>query len=307
MSKESALYKKGRQAQIIYEDLLKRFSVQPIPTTFVADDRRKVQFQKECVKANPYPFPINIKVRKERQEAIRLLFDEETIVQTPAIAAALAVCSTLATQIGGLRGDDISGSETVCDLAFAGVQALRVYMMDYDNKEFSKIRSASSTRVKGAFDGTVETGKYRTRDGKFVSFHVYYQSQQKKLVKALGLTKPSEKFTVFSKKKDMTQIAEKVAQFDAAALEELAFDCGATGCMLRTRQEWESTLVGNAVGAHFQRSRYTDTGLGSAKLERSAVRREGIGSDPYYCRTSVLPPVGRIRRKCTSCPSRQVH
>ncbi len=53
--------------------------------------------------------------------------------------------------------------------------------------------------------------------------------QQRKLVKALGLSKPSEEFTVLSKKKDIQLVAEAVSKYKAQELEELAFACGATG------------------------------------------------------------------------------
>ena len=35
------LEKKAAQAQVIYEDLIRRFEIDSIPTTFVADDRRE--------------------------------------------------------------------------------------------------------------------------------------------------------------------------------------------------------------------------------------------------------------------------
>ena len=42
--------------------------------------------------------------------------------------------------------------------------------------------------------------KFRARDGRDVSFHVYYQSQQERLVKALGLAKPSSEYGFFTMK-----------------------------------------------------------------------------------------------------------
>ena len=35
------LEKKAKQAQVIYEDLITRFGIKTIPTTFVADGRRE--------------------------------------------------------------------------------------------------------------------------------------------------------------------------------------------------------------------------------------------------------------------------
>jgi crotonobetainyl-CoA:carnitine CoA-transferase CaiB-like acyl-CoA transferase len=249
MAKETVLAKKARESQLIYADLTKRFSIDSIPTTFIADERREKQFMDACRKANPYPFPLNLVLLKNRKASMKALFEDEKIVQTPAIAAALAACSSLAAEIGGLRGDDVAGAQTYCDVAYAGMQAIRLFMMDYDDKKFAKLRGKSSARVKCAFDGTCEEGKFKAKDGRYVSFHVYYQSQQKKLVKALNLPKPSEKFTLFTRGKDKKLIESVVSQYDAQDLEELAFDCGATGCMLRNRQEWESTDVGKAIVA----------------------------------------------------------
>lgn len=249
MSENSVLTKKARQAQIIYDDLMERFEIQSIPTTFIAGGKREQQFKAACKKANPFPMPYKFMLLKNRKKAMRLLFEDEKIVQTPAIAAALSAISSLAVEIGGLRGDDISTAENYCDVAFAGLQALRVYMVDYDNKEFARVRVNSSASVKNAFDSTERTGKYLAGDGRYVSFHVFYKSQQRKLVKALNLPKPAEEFTALSKKKDMKLISSVTAKHTAQDLEELAFDCGATGCMLRTRQEWESTEVGKAVMA----------------------------------------------------------
>lgn len=48
-------------------------------------------------------------------------------------------------------------------------------------------------------------------------------------------------------KKDLREIAAKVATMDAMELEDLSFDCGACGCMIRSREEWEASEVGKAV------------------------------------------------------------
>lgn len=103
----------------------------------------------------------------------------------------------------------------------------------------------SAIRVNNALNGSMH--KFRARDGRDVSFHVYYQSQQERLVKALGLRKPSSEYGFFSLKKDMKEIAAAVAAKDAMELEDLSFDCGACGCMIRSREEWEASEVGKAV------------------------------------------------------------
>lgn len=153
----------------------------------------------------------------------------------------------MATEIGSLRGDDVAGAETVCDVAFAGLQAIRLYMADHSGKEFTKARVKSATMVNNALNGSFY--KYRAKDGRDVSFHVYYQNQQQRLVKALGLSKPSEKYAMLSIKKDRKEIAEITARSTALELEELAFDCDTCGCMIRSREEWESSEVGKAVKA----------------------------------------------------------
>lgn len=55
MSTQSVLTKKARQAQVIFEDLVKRYGIKPIPTTFVAQPGREAQFNKSCFQANPFP------------------------------------------------------------------------------------------------------------------------------------------------------------------------------------------------------------------------------------------------------------
>lgn len=59
-------------------------------------------------------------------------------------------------------------------------------------KEFTRSRVQSAIRVNNALNGSMH--KFRARDGRDVSFHVYYQSQQERLVKALGLAKPSSEY-----------------------------------------------------------------------------------------------------------------
>ncbi|MEA4946733.1 MAG: CoA transferase [Oscillospiraceae bacterium] len=241
----TALKKKAEQSQVIYEDLVKRFDIKSVPTAFVADDRRMGQFAKACVTANPFPAPFGSVLISKRIPGVKKLFESETVLQTPAISAVLAACSSVAIEIGALRGDDVSGAETYCDVAFAGLQAIRLYMADYGGKEFRMKRLHSAMRVDNAFNGSFY--KYRAKNGRDVSFHVYYQSQQKKLAEALNMSKPSEEYAMLSIKKDRRELAEVVGEYNAEALEELSFDCGACGCMIRSREEWEATEVGKAV------------------------------------------------------------
>ena len=246
MADNGVIRRKARGAQLIYEDLLERLDMRPIPTTFVADEGRKGMLSRTCFTSNPFPVPLNVVLTKLRIPAVQKLFEDEIIPQTSAIAAVLAACSTAATEIGALRGDDVSGAQIRCDLVFAGLQAVRLYMSDHKHcKEFTRSRVQSAIRVNNALNGSMH--KFRARDGRDVSFHVYYQSQQERLVKALGLAKPSSEYGFFTMKKDLKEIAAKVATMDAMELEDLSFDCGACGCMIRSREEWEASEVGKAV------------------------------------------------------------
>ena len=246
MADNGVIRRKARGAQLIYEDLLERLDMRPIPTTFVADEGRKGMLSRTCFTSNPFPVPLNVVLTKLRIPAVQKLFEDEIIPQTSAIAAVLAACSTAATEIGALRGDDVSGAQIRCDLVFAGLQAVRLYMSDHKHcKEFTRSRVQSAIRVNNALNGSMH--KFRARDGRDVSFHVYYQSQQERLVKALGLAKPSSEYGFFTMKKDLKEIAAKVATMDAMELEDLSFDCGACGCMIRSREEREASEVGKAV------------------------------------------------------------
>jgi|GEM_PF-5103388 hypothetical protein len=137
-----ALSAKAAQAQLIYDDLLTRQGIETIPTVFVADNARVGLFARSCVTANPFPAPFSAVLASKRIPGVKKLFTEEKIPQTAAIAAVLAACSSVATEIGRLRGDDVVGAKTYCDVAFAGLQAIRLYMADYSGKKFRKAREA---------------------------------------------------------------------------------------------------------------------------------------------------------------------
>ena len=244
---ETPLMKKAKQAQVVYEDLVNKLGIKPIPTVFVADERRALQFAKACVVDNPFPDVRRVLLFNKRVPGVKLLFKDEKVLQTPAIAATLAACSSVVTEIGALRGDDVCDAETYCDVAYAGLQAIRLYMTDYTDRKFRMTRFNSGSRVFNAFNGSFY--KYRTKDGRYVSLHAYYQSQQKKLSAALNMSKPSEKYALSSLLTDRKEMTDVVARYDAHELEELSFDCGACGCMLRSREEWEASEVGPAVKA----------------------------------------------------------
>lgn len=246
MSK-NVLRKKAQQAQVIFDDLVERCGVEPVPTCFVADPKREAQFKKACFSGNPFPGPFGAVMLTKRMPAVKKLFMDEKILQTPAIAAVLSACSATATQIGKLRGDDVSNAESVCDVAFAGLQAIRLFMADHNGRKFQKARVNSAASVNNAINGSFY--KYKAGDGRDISFHVYYQEQQRKLFEAMEMSKPSSKYTFFSIPQDKKEIAAKVAAKPALELEEMAFNAGACACMLRSRQEWESSELGKAVKA----------------------------------------------------------
>lgn len=237
---------KAVDAQIIYDYLAKEFDIDPkVPVRFIANEQSEKILKTNYLAENPFPNVIAIVLAKLRKKAVDRLFIEEKVLQTPVIAAVLSLCANVASDIGKLRGDDLSSSSIDCDIAFAGLQAIRLYMANYTDKKFKKARLASALRVDNAINGSFY--KYKTKDNRYVSFHTYYQSQQEKLVKALKLEKESKKFTLLSTNKDRKYLSKVIAQYNAIDLENLAFDCGACGCVLRSKEEWLSTDVGKAV------------------------------------------------------------
>lgn len=244
---QTALRKKAEQAQRIYADLTAKLDIHPIPTTFVADERRKELFEQFCTGENPFPDTFAPVLTNMRKDAVQKLMTEEKIPQTPAIAAVLAACSSVATEIGTLRGDDTSGAETFCDMTFAGAQAIRLYLANYTGAQFQAARFQSTARVLNALNGALH--KYHDKNGRYVSFHAYFMEQQRKLVEALALSKTSAQYTFMSTKEDVQELSARMAAQTAEELEELSFACGACGCMLRSREEWERSEVGKAVMA----------------------------------------------------------
>lgn len=240
------LKEKAVDAQIIYDYLAKEFNIEPsVPVDFIVNPESEKILKKNYLAENPFPNVIAVVLAKLRKKAVNRLFEEEKVLQTPIIAAVLSLCANVASQIGELRGDDLVNSKICCDISFAGLQAIRLYMANYTDKKFKKARLQSALRVDNAINGSFY--KYKTKDNRYVSFHTYYQSQQKKLVEAMNLKKPSEKFTLLSTKSDIKYLKKVVIKHDSFELEDLAFDCGACGCVLRSRDEWEQTEVGKAV------------------------------------------------------------
>ena len=202
MSTQKILEKKAEDAQIIYDYLSNLLSIDStVPVTFIASDTTEKELKKNYLKENPFPNVIAVVLAKLRKKAVNRLFEEEKVLQTPVIASVLTLCAEVASEIGKLRGDDLTGSEIYSDISYAGLQAIRLYMANYYDKEFKKTRLKSAIRVDNAINGSFY--KYQTKDNRYISFHTYYQSQQKCLVEALKLKKPYDKFTLLSTKKDI--------------------------------------------------------------------------------------------------------
>lgn len=264
MSTKEVLNKKAIQAQQIYDYISNSLNIDStLPVTFIYNEASEKEFKKNYLAENPFPNVIALVLAKLRKKAVNKLFLDEKIPQTSTIAAILSLASNLACEIGELRGDDIKDNKIYCDISYAGLQAIRLYMANYYDKEFKKSRLASAIRVDNAINGSFY--KYKTKDGRYISFHTYYQSQQKKLVEGMKLSKPYDKFTLLSTKRDIRYLKKEVAKWDSKELEELAFECGACACVLRSREEWDETDVGKAVN-EMPLIRFEDVGT-TSKME----------------------------------------
>ena len=246
METQRILEKKAKEAQVIYDYLCDLFHIESkLPVTFIANELTNIELKKNYLKENPFPNVIALVLAKLRKKAVTKLFEDEKILQTPTIAAVLCLCAEVASEIGELRGDNLEGSEIYSDISYAGLQAIRLYMANYYDKDFKKSRLQSAIRVDNAINGSFY--KYETKDNRYISFHTYYQSQQKRLVEALNLKKPYDKFTLLSTKKDIRYLKKEIKKWDSKELEDLSFECGACASILRTREEWEESEVGKAV------------------------------------------------------------
>ena len=241
------MHDKAVQAQLCYDDLCNRLGVNPdADIVFNVSDNQEKLIKRACFSHNPFPGVLKIVLLSLRNKAVKRLFMEEKVLQTGPAAAILALDEALAADIGAYRNGTKSTEPVVCDVGFAGLQVIRLYMSAYEgNKEFVKSRYDSAIRVDNALNGSFY--KYETKDGRFFSAHVYYESQKRKIMKTLGIAKDPDKFVFGSLSGDKKLTAKAVKQWDALKLEEQTFADGACGCMLRTREEWESTEVGQAV------------------------------------------------------------
>src|SRR5699024_10327201 len=89
--------------------------------------------------------------------------------------------------------------------------------------------------------------KYKTQDDRFFSFHLYYESQKERILKALDVSKSPEDFNMESIKEDNELLNKLMLTYKGVDLEEYAFESGGSGCVIRNRDEWSSIPVGKAV------------------------------------------------------------
>jgi hypothetical protein len=264
------LTEKAEQSQRCFEALKAALGTPTsIPVVFCVNLRRVPQLLAYCFADLPLP-KYKLAFIVGRLLFVTSLFKRERVLQTPAAAGALAACSSMAWEIGQLRGMNGPQPKTYCDVAMAGFQAGRLLAVCSYTDRFTWQRHGSALRVLGAFAGVLH--KYRTRDRRLFSFHVYYARGQARLIKALGIKKAPEGFLFTSVRKDRRLVAKTVAALDSETLEALAFASGASGCVLRQRDEWERSPVGKAVKAM---PLIKTTRVGDAVPSRSAVPPDG--------------------------------
>lgn len=244
---ESVMYQKAKQAQLCYEDLKEKIGVNPsTKVIFNVDMDQEKLMKSACFHKNPFPGVLKVVLLSLRLKAVKRLFQEEKVLQTGPAAAVLALDAVLTQEIKNLREGAKNDEPVICDVGFAGLQVIRLYMMAYaGNKDFIKSRYDSAIRVDNALNGSFY--KYKTKDGRYFSAHVYYESQKRKIMKTLGIDKDPDKFLFGSLSSDKKLTAKAVEKWNAKELEEATFTDGACGCMLRDRKEWEEMEVGKAV------------------------------------------------------------
>jgi len=268
------MQRKVLQSRACFDALMHEQKIEyQIPVDFVAPVGHFRQLLLACFQSNPFP-RYRALLSLVRLSGVVKLFKKETVLQTPAAAAVLSACGVMAAEIACLRQRTSSADQIVrCNVVLAGLQALRLYFVASFEPSFSLQRFRSCLEVNNAFNGSRQ--KYKTRDHRFFSFHVYYPEQKRKIVEALCLNKPHDQFTMQSVKSDRKLIEKAVADKDAADLEELSFASGACASILRTRSEWEASAVGQAVGQMPLIKMQTYSNCSGAKTFGDGVKGEG--------------------------------
>ena len=238
---------KARQAALCFDDLTDRLDIHPDAKVFFnLSEERQGMIEKSCYQHNPFPGVLKPVLLSLRKKAVKKLYEPEKVLQTGPAAAILALDAALSQEIGALRSGSDSKEDIYCDVDLAGLQVIRLYMSAYENnKDFVKARYNSAIRVDNALNGSFY--KYETSDGRKFSAHVYYESQKRLMMKVFGIKKDPDKFVFGSMPFDKITTRKAVKKWKGLELEEAAFESGACGCMLRSRDEWEATEVGRAV------------------------------------------------------------
>lgn len=273
------LQRKAQQSQVCFEMLKKELNLKSVsPVVFCADSRRFEEMIESCFKELTYPEPLIKVFIEKRLEGILKLFQDEKVLQTAPLAAILAACANEILEICQLEGIKIDKEAPIySDVAYAGLQAVRLYFTSTFDLDFLKVRAKSFTSVNNALNGILY--KYRTKDGRDFSFHNYYESQKAKVAKALGFNKDPKDINMMSTKEDKAILEKIVKTYMAEELEEFTFDNGGSACMIRNRSEWESTEVGGAVTDMplLKINKYSDTqGLKGRKIGGTKGPLEGL-------------------------------
>lgn len=242
-----ALEKKAKQSLICYEFLKEQLDLTEVnPIIFTADPKRFDEMLEACFTDLTYPKKYWPFLIQQRLKAVLQLFQDETVLQTPPLAAVLAACATEIMEISRLEGKELDSKEPIyCDVAFAGLQAVRLYFAATFDPAFSMERMKSTVRVNNAFNGSFY--KYKTKDDRYFSFHLYYEDQKAKIVKALGIDKAPEEFSMISLPEDIEFLTKLMLTYQGEELEEFTFEHGGSGCVIRNRKELDSIPVGKAV------------------------------------------------------------
>src|SRR5699024_8808323 len=144
-----------------------------------ADSKRFNQMIEACFTDLTIPKDFQPFLIKQRVQAVVRLFQDETVLQTPPLAAVLAACATEIMEISQLNNMKVKENKPIYrDVAYAGLQAVRLYFAATFDPTFTAERSKSLLRVNNALNGSFF--KYKTQDDRFFSFHLYYESQKER-------------------------------------------------------------------------------------------------------------------------------
>ena len=144
MADKGVIRQKAHNAQLIYDDLLGRLDMKPIPTTFVADEDRHGHALARLLHRQPLPRPSERGAYKaEDTRGSEALSGRDHPPDQRDSRGARRVQLRGDGDRRAAAGDDVSGAQIRCDLVFAGLQAIRLYMSDHKHcKEFTRFTCA---------------------------------------------------------------------------------------------------------------------------------------------------------------------